>query len=157
MKHSLYFYLKACQVNQTSIGGLCCGADQVNDNGVCASKCSNERPAEISGVCECATDKVDLGNGLCCNLDQVDVDIPCAQEIQRNETVLELCSVNDSSGLCRPISDCTTVLSPEKGTCSDKSHVCCFFEAPVGINNETVAAFVAMTEVRLLCNKFAQI
>ena len=49
-------------------------------------------------MCECAAGLVDLGNGLCCNANRDENTGQCAQELQRRETLLEVCRVNENTG-----------------------------------------------------------
>ena len=58
----------------------------------------DEIAVENNGVCECAVGLVDLGNGLCCNANQDENTGQCAQELQRRETLLEVCRVNENTG-----------------------------------------------------------
>ena len=130
-----------CEGNQTNVGGLCCNKTQVNDNGICKDECSLERPVENAGICECLDDLVQLRNGLCCNNDFLNGS--CAQEVQRKSSVKEFCLIDENPGLCKIITDCKTMNSPERGTCSKINHVCCIVQAPDQVNTTTVARYLA--------------
>ena len=60
-----------------------------------------------------------------------------------------LFTVNGNSGICLPSADCSTVISPTRGTCSSgTSHICCFEEAPDDVNSDAVAmVLTTMTQV----------
>ena len=101
MLYKFYFHILACEGNLKSLGGLCCEANQVNDNGECAQECSDDRPVEKDGVCGCAADLIDLGYGLCCSADKVDNKGQCIQQLQREESVKEFCIVNENQGFSK--------------------------------------------------------
>ena len=122
------------------MGGLCCNSTEVNDNGVCRNKCSQERPVENSGVCQCAEGLEQFPNGLCC--DASSPNAACALTMQRKTIVKEYCLINDNSGICKNPSDCTTMTSPAKGTCSAAFHVCCIIEAPDEVDSQLVEQYL---------------
>ena len=66
----------------------------------------------------------------------------CAQETQRKRSVKEYCLIDDNSGLCKITTDCTTMTSPARGTCSNINHVCCIVQAPDQVNTTTVAKYL---------------
>ena len=129
-----------CPENQANKGGLCCESTQVNDNGLCKKECSLERPVEKLGVCKCSEGLDQLPNGLCC--DRSSPNAACALAMRRKVIVKEYCLIKGNSGICKSTTDCTTMISPARGTCSEEFYVCCVVEAPNEVDSEKVKEYL---------------
>ena len=57
----------------------------------------------------------------------------------RRKLVKESCKVkNGNNGVCVATNKCKTVSNPKRGSCSNKSEVCCYYEKPVGSSDKLV-------------------
>merc|ERR1711981_508263 len=74
-------------------------------------------------------------------------DKPDATEGRRRSLVKEPCRVNrgKNEGVCRPANECKSVSSPKKGDCSNRQHVCCFYEIPKGATGGKVNSALRKT------------
>ena len=82
-----------------------------------------------------------MPDGLCC--DPNSPNAACTLAMKRKTIVKEYCLFNDNSGICKNPSDCTTMASPARGTCSEEFHVCCIIEAPDEVNSGLVEQYLA--------------
>jgi len=83
-------------------------------------------------------------------------DKPDAQEEVRRLFVKENCKVKGgTSGVCVPSGKCKSVSSPKKGTCSERSHVCCYFEKPSGASDRMVKSALSK-QSRLRADRFSE-
>ena len=75
-------------------------------------------------------------------------DKPDFQETLRRQLVKENCKVRGgTSGVCVPSGKCKSVSSPKKGTCSNKSDVCCYYEKPSGTSDRMVKSALSKQSV----------
>lgn len=127
---------RACGLDKTFLGGLCCDEGQVNtglgdtDETGCADQCPSEIPENIDGVCNCGLEKVMYskldGTPLCCDEGQVQNEDKCADQCPNGmpSPVGGICSCGndktmftklDGSALC-----CDEGQVNDGDTCADK-------------------------------------
>ena len=75
-------------------------------------------------------------------------DKPDVQEEVRRKLVKESCKVkNGNKGVCVTTNKCKSVSNPKRGSCSNKSEVCCYYEKPVGSSDKLVNAALSKQSV----------